>query len=78
MFCKNLETVRESVMRANHRTQSFSEFEVVREPSDETIKLIRKLRWIGKEDEARNVERELRQMPPLGQGRVLAEPINTD
>ena len=49
-----------------------------RAASDETIKLIRKLRWIGREDEARNMERELSEMPPMGRGCVLAEPINTD
>ena len=69
---------RESVMKANDRAQSVSEFAMDRAASDETTKLIRKLRWIGKEDEARNMERELNEMRPVGRGCALAEPINTD
>ena len=65
-------------MKANDRAQSVSEFAMDRAASDEMTKLIRKLRWIGKEDEARNMERELNEMRPVGRGCVLAEPINTD
>ena len=65
-------------MKENDRAQSVSEFATDRAASDETIKLIRKLRWIGKEEEARNMERELSEMPPMRRGSVLAEPINTD
>ena len=65
-------------MKENDRAQSASEFAMARAASDETVKLIRKLRWIGREDEARNMERELSEMPPMGRGCVLAEPINTD
>ena len=65
-------------MKANDRAQSVSEFAMDRAASDEMIKLIRKLRWIGREDEARTMERELSEMRPMGGGCVLAEPINTD
>ena len=65
-------------MKANDRAQSVSEFAMDRAASDEMIKLIRKLRWIGREDEARTMERELSEMRPMGRGCVLAEPINTD
>ena len=44
--------------------------------SRELIKLIRKLRWIGKEDEARDVERKLR--ATLACDCVLAVPGETD
>jgi hypothetical protein len=44
-------------------------------PSD-IIKLIRKLRWIGMEDEARTLQRSLRAMRPTDS--VLAGPTETD
>ena len=46
--------------------------------STETAKLIRKLRWIGKEDEARALERQLRIAPLDERPSVLADPRSTD
>ncbi len=65
-------------MDANYVARFAADFATDREASDEVIKLIRKLRWIGKEEEARTMERELCQMPPAARGSVLAEPIATD
>jgi hypothetical protein len=42
------------------------------------IKLIRKLRWIGRDDEARELEKMLSHLPPTYRGCILAEPTNTD
>jgi hypothetical protein len=46
--------------------------------SAEIAKLIRKLRWIGKEDDAMRVERKMRQVPLPNRASVLAEPLSTD
>ena len=46
--------------------------------SVEAAKLVRKLRWIGKEDEARVLERQLRNTPADERVSVLAEPFSTD
>jgi hypothetical protein len=40
--------------------------------------MIRKLRWIGRDDEARELEKVLSHMPPTQRGTVLADPTNTD
>jgi hypothetical protein len=45
---------------------------------DECAKLIRKLRWIGLDEEARQVEAALRASAPNARGVVLAEPASTD
>lgn len=65
-------------MHANRATGSALDFAIDRETSDEAIKLIRKLRWIGKEDEAHRLERQLNVLPPMQRGSVLADPISTD
>jgi hypothetical protein len=66
-------------MEANHVTlSSRMNFAIGRENSDEAIKLIRKLRWIGKEEEARSLEYQLNLLPAMMRGSVLAEPISTD
>jgi hypothetical protein len=44
--------------------------------SNELIKRIRKLRWIGMEDEARKVQSSLRSIP--SRDAVLAGPRDTD
>jgi hypothetical protein len=46
--------------------------------SDEIVKLIRKLRWVGLESEAKSMERELtaRAVPPADS--VIATPRETD
>jgi hypothetical protein len=46
--------------------------------SDELAKLIRKLRWIGLEDEARNLQRAARNLSPEERGTVSAGPFSTD
>jgi hypothetical protein len=45
---------------------------------DEMAKLIRKLRWIGLEDEARNLQRAARSLSPEERGTVLAGPFSTE
>jgi hypothetical protein len=45
-------------------------------PSGDVVQLIRKLRWIGMEEEADQVQRELRHTSPTGG--VLTAPRETD
>jgi hypothetical protein len=47
-------------------------------PACEWAKLIRKLRWIGLEDEARRLEHAVSTVPPEQRGSVSAEPSSTD
>ena len=49
-----------------------------RDASDEVIKRIRKLRWIGMEEEAEVLEQQLRCVPTVGKAGVLAGPYSTD
>ena len=42
------------------------------------IKLIRKLRWIGMEDEAQRLQQAVNTLPLDQRGSVLAEPFGTD
>jgi hypothetical protein len=44
----------------------------------ECAKLIRKLRWIGLEEEARGLELAMRALPPEQRGCVSAGPSSTD
>jgi hypothetical protein len=44
----------------------------------EIVKLIRKLRWIGKDDEARSMEHRLMQSPSTDRDSVIAESCTTD
>ena len=44
----------------------------------ECAKLIRKLRWIGLEDEARSLQRALSTLPAERRASVLSGPFNTD
>jgi hypothetical protein len=44
---------------------------------DEMAKLIRKLRWIGLEDEARNLQRAARNLPPEERRTVASGPFST-
>lgn len=48
-----------------------------RSPS-ECARLIRKLRWIGLEDEARSLQLALSTLPPDERGIVSAGPFSTD
>jgi hypothetical protein len=50
----------------------------VSQQSDERAKLIRKLRWIGMEDEAQRLQLALRSLPPDERGTVSAGPFSTD
>jgi hypothetical protein len=47
-------------------------------PLREWAKLIRKLRWIGLEDEARRLELAVSTLPPEERGTVSAGPFSTD
>jgi len=44
----------------------------------EWAKLIRKLRWIGLEDEARSLQLAVSTLPPEERGSVLVGPFSTD
>ena len=46
--------------------------------SAEAAKLVCKLRWIGKEDEARVLERQLRRIAWDDRPIILAEPFSSD
>jgi hypothetical protein len=46
-------------------------------PNDRS-KLIRKLRWIGMEEEAILLQRAVRSLPPEERGTVSAGPFSTD
>ena len=46
--------------------------------SDEMVKLIRKLRWVGLEGEARSMERELTARAVPAGDSVIATPRETD
>jgi hypothetical protein len=46
--------------------------------SAELVKRIRKLRWIGMDDEAEKLQRELKRLPVTLCGSVLADPYGTD
>jgi hypothetical protein len=51
-------------------------------PIDKTCadwtKLIRKLRWVGLEDEARHLEQAVSTLPPEQRGTVSVGPFSTD
>jgi hypothetical protein len=51
---------------------------VDRKPSHEWAKLIRKLRWIGLDDEARRLELAVSTLPPEERGTVSIGPFSTD
>jgi len=47
-------------------------------PQHEWATLIRKLRWIGFDDEARRLEQAISTLPPEQRGSVSAGPFSTD
>ena len=47
-------------------------------PSDEWAGLIRKLRWIGLDEEARRLELAVSTLPPDERGSVSVGPFSTD
>jgi hypothetical protein len=51
---------------------------VVMPHSDDWTKLIRKLRWIGLEDEAHRLQEAVRALPPEQRGTVSVGPFSTD
>ena len=46
--------------------------------ANETVKLIRKLRWIGMEEEAQKLQRELSEREDAAADSVVATPRETD
>ena len=54
------------------------EMSVEERQSDEVIKLIRKLRWIGLETEANELQGLLEGLPSPHRGSLVAGPHNTD
>jgi hypothetical protein len=50
----------------------------VNQQPQEWVKLIRKLRWIGMEDEAHRLQMAVCSLPPHERGTVLAAPFSTD
>ena len=46
--------------------------------SNEMVKLVRKLRWIGMDDEAQKLQRELTQREAMPADSVVATPRETD
>jgi hypothetical protein len=46
--------------------------------SRDWARLIRKLRWIGLDSEARRLELALSTLPPADRGAVCNEPLSTD
>ena len=48
------------------------------QPSCEWARLIRKLRWIGLDDEARRLELAVSTLPPDERGTVSVGPFSTD
>jgi hypothetical protein len=47
-------------------------------PSHDWARLIRKLRWIGLDDEAQRLEQAVSTLPPEQRGCVSAGPFSTD
>ena len=54
------------------------EFAKLQNPSEELAKLVRKLRWIGLDDEARCIENAMCAIPADIRPSVLGWPPNTD
>lgn len=48
------------------------------QPPRDWALLIRKLRWIGCDDEARRLEQAVSTLPPEQRGSVSAQPFGTD
>jgi hypothetical protein len=46
--------------------------------TDEIIKRIRKLRWVGMDDEAKILQLQLKRIPAAGKAGALAGPYSTD
>ncbi|MGB8897702.1 MAG: hypothetical protein WA322_00870 [Pseudolabrys sp.] len=59
------------------QAQEMQSVSVKGQPQD-WAKLIRKLRWIGMEDEACRLQMAVRSLPPDQRGTVSAGPFSTD
>jgi hypothetical protein len=58
--------------------QARSEVTTVPQHPNDLSKLIRKLRWIGMEEEARRLQSVMRSLPVEQRGTVSAGPFSTD
>jgi hypothetical protein len=65
-------------MIATHATPAASIGHTAEEGMVQSAKLIRKLRWIGLDDEANRLEQALRILAPEERGSVSAYPYSTD
>jgi hypothetical protein len=58
--------------------QARKDVAIVAQRQNDLLKLIRKLRWIGMEEEAQRLELAARRLPVEHWGTVSAGPFNTD
>ena len=63
------------ILRSNPKSPDAS---VEQRASNDLIRLICKLRWMGTDDEAKRVQTELKQRDVPAEDRVLAGPRDTD
>jgi len=63
-------------MQDLHVREELPDVSVEQRTSDELTKLIRKLRWMGLEEEAQQTQRMLSEVEPAGG--ILTEPHDTD
>jgi hypothetical protein len=63
------------ILRSNPKSPDAS---VEQRASNDLIRLIRKLRWMGMDDEAKRVQTELKQRDVPAEDSVLARPRDTD
>jgi hypothetical protein len=66
----------ECALKLISRQQQFSEASVTENAKNELVKRVRKLRWVGEEEEAEKVQRALGEQTPSDS--VLAMPRETD
>ena len=52
--------------------------DVLPRQSDDVVKLIRKLRWIGREEDAQQLLLAVRKLPPEHRGTVSVDQVDTD
>ena len=62
----------------SHLLQRIPDVTSDQKESAELAKLIRKLRWIGRDDEARSMEHQLTLLASTHRASVLSEPLSTD
>ena len=82
---KNVAVVRPVVQSRTSRTametprkQKLSDTSARQRPSNELVKLIRKLRWLGMEEEAQGLQKELERRRATAADSVLATVAETD